>query len=53
MSKPEFAPEPSTEKIANDVKERIDHNDLKGAYNVLHLEANALLQNNRRPTKER
>jgi|AGTN01.2.fsa_nt_gi hypothetical protein len=41
----------TTEKIAQDVKDRVDHNDLKGAYDVLNLEAHQLLKTTEDPQK--
>lgn len=45
MPNAEFDHEPlTTEKIAQDVKDKVDHNDLKGAYDVLNKEAHQLFK---------
>jgi len=52
MPNTEFHSEPlTTEKIAQDVKDRVDHNDLKGAYDVLNKEAHQLLRTTEDPQK--
>lgn len=42
---------PTTEKIAQDVKDKVDQNDLKGAYDVLNKEAHQLLKTTEDPQK--
>lgn len=52
MSNAEFHHDPpTTEKIAQHVKDKVDQNDLKGAYDVLNKEAHQLLKTTEDPQK--